>query len=308
MSVDSKPLPEVHRFSDIAQAAQTFFIFGFQVIPVNPGTKATAARWDEWLSGLSLPRIKACWRHQPALDLGVIVGDKCIVFDADSPESLAALYDAEARFEVDPAFVVKTKHGEHHYFKLAAGTVAKTVVHSTKDFPDRVDVKTGRTLVVLPPSTDKHITKLTVQHASALSEAPQAFIDALSGQAPRLSPTPQAPDAAVQPRTPLPVLQACIDKLDPDMGHQNWFRVAAVLHHETGGSADGFKLFDTWSAGGGKYKGATDTGRVWKSIKPGCAKPATMGTLRFLLREAGHNWFDIQAEVDGATEAGAGAA
>lgn len=306
MSVDSKPLPEAHGFHNIGQAAEFFFGFGFQVIPVKPGSKATAVRWDEWLTALSPSRINSCWAHQPNLDLGFIVGNECIVFDADSPASLTALYDAEARCEAVPAFVVRTKKGEHHYFKLAPGTIAKTEVHSTKDFPDRVDVKTGRTLVVLPPSTDKYITKLNVRHACELSEAPQALIDALTAQAPRQSPTSQA--AAVQPRTALPVLQAHIDKLDPDMGHLDWFRVGAALHHETYGSSEGFNLFDTWSAGGGKYKGPVDTRGVWKRIRSGYPNPATIGTLRFMVNKAGYDWCDILAEVDGVTDAGAGTA
>lgn len=299
--------PEAPSFTNNLQAALFWHAYGFSVIPVSPDTKATAVRWDGWLKGLTAARIKAYYGLYPTHELGFIVGDQYIVFDADSPESLASLYAAEEKFGVHPMLVGTTKHGEHHSFKLASGTRAKTSVHSTKDHPERVDVKTGRTMVVLPPSTDKHIATFAAKHASELSAAPQAFIDALTGLTPRpLPPGPQQV-AVSQPLTPLPLLQACIDRLDPDMGRQNWFRVGAALHHETSGGADGFTLFDTWSAKGTKYKGIGDTGGVWKSIKPGHAKPSTMGTLRHVLREAGHEWYDILADLEGGTESDGGA-
>lgn len=97
--------------------------------------------------------------------------------------------------------------------------------------------------------------------------------------------------------TPLSVLAAGVYRLDPDIGRADWFRVAAILHHETAGSAEGYALFDAWSANGKKYKGIGDTGSVWKSIRPGHAKPATLGSLRFMLREAGHDWYDVLADA-----------
>ena len=131
--------------------------FGFAVIPIIPGTKLPAVKWDPWLATLSQETITTYWAQHPDHELGFIVGDDVIVFDADSPESIAALALLEKTFDVTPNLTVNTSKGQHHYFRRAPGTYAKSDSHSTEEHPERIDVKTGRALVVLPPSTGKEV-------------------------------------------------------------------------------------------------------------------------------------------------------
>ena len=140
-------------FASYASAALYLFKFGFKVIPIAPGTKQTALQWDPWLAGLSAEKIAAHWSKHPDHELGFIVGDDIIVFDADSPEAVVALATHEQSFDLTPNFTVKTAKGVHHYFKCTAGTFAKSDSHSTQEHPERLDVKTGRSMVLLPPST-----------------------------------------------------------------------------------------------------------------------------------------------------------
>ena len=149
-------------FASFREAALFWFGFGFHVIPIVPGTKRPATKWDPWLHDLSGAKISAYWRQHPAHEVGFIVGAGYIVFDADSRQSVAALQAMEQQFGVEPMLVVQTKRGEHHYYRRDAGTMATTVAFSTDAFPDRVDVKTGRTIVILPPSTGKVIVKMGV--------------------------------------------------------------------------------------------------------------------------------------------------
>lgn len=71
---------------------------------------------------------------------------------------------------------------------------------------------------------------------------------------------------------------------DPDAaygpGPGSWLETAAALHHETRGSAEGFALFDAWSARGSKYKGRDDTAAKWRSFRLDAPNAVTIGTLR----------------------------
>ena len=66
-----------------------------------------------------------------------------------------------------------------------------------------------------------------------------------------------------------------------------WRPVGMALHHETGGSEDGFGLWDEWSREGGKYD-AADQRRVWDSFGSGSGKPVTIATLYHLAQR--HGW------------------
>jgi hypothetical protein len=102
-----------------------------------------------------------------------------LIFDADSDESIAKLYEIEEAFDVTPNFTVKTKRGLHHYYRLATGAVAKSDAHSSDKYPDRIDVKTGSGLVIMPPSTGKEINVCEISHVNELTKIGQDFIDAV---------------------------------------------------------------------------------------------------------------------------------
>jgi hypothetical protein len=128
--------------------------------PPKPDYLSAAHDWfrlGPWLKDLSELKIYRYWKKHPNHELGFIVGPDLIVFDADTPQSLARLCEIERTFGVSPALSVKTRRGEHHYFKLSEGTLAKSDSHSSEKHPDRIDVKTGRALIVLPPSGGKEV-------------------------------------------------------------------------------------------------------------------------------------------------------
>jgi hypothetical protein len=305
MGFRKTPLAEALAHGSMLDSALYWFSFGYSPIPILPGTKQTAVPWVPWRKDLNEARIGNYWGQYPQHEVGILLGDRDIVFDADSPESLAAVYAAERQFGVEPKLIVGTKHGEHHYFRLAKGTRAKTAVFCTKDHPERVDIKAAGSMVAVWASTDKTVLKLDVQHADELSLAPQGFVEALGGSVVKTTEpdfTAETALAGTQPRTPPRVLKAYLSRLDPDMHRTPWFSVGAAVHYETHGSAQGYALYDAWSARGTKYKGKADTKKVWTSIKPGHPKPATVGTLKYLLNAAGRQWYDIPVEPDDAPD------
>jgi len=142
--------------NDFPGWAVFWFLFGLTVIPVWPDTKIPAARWEDWLTGLSLARIRAYWGQFPTHHIGHIVGENYIVFDADTPETLATLVAAEKLHGMESQLVIGTTRGEHHYYRR--DTTLQQLVKT--DFPNGLDVLSGRKMVVLPPSTGKTLIKL----------------------------------------------------------------------------------------------------------------------------------------------------
>jgi len=90
------------------KAATNWYLFGLSVIPIIPTTKLPALKWDSWLDKLSIESIEDFWLFNPSHELGFIVGDDLIVFDADSPKSIAALVEIEKAFGITPNLITKT--------------------------------------------------------------------------------------------------------------------------------------------------------------------------------------------------------
>jgi putative DNA primase/helicase len=66
----------------------------------------------------------------------------------------------------------------------------------------------------------------------------------------------------------------------PDFPYPTWRLIACALHHQFGGSEEGYELFDDYSSRGDLYAGPTDTRRVWDSIRDVRGqKLVTIGTL-----------------------------
>lgn len=266
-------------FGGCHEAAHLFYKFGFNVIPIESGSKKTAVRWDPWLENLSSDTIDLAWIRKPFLELGVIAGDKLIVFDADSPESIASLIEIETAFGITPNLIVNTTKGVHHYFKRAEGVYAKSDAHDTKLYPNRIDVKTGRAMIVLPPSTGKEIEICDAENADDLVEVGQDLIDAVF----RRNGRPEHRPTSMPVEIPLSLdeeqLKLLLKNIDPDKGYDDWLRVGMALYNTTGGSQTGLSLYDNWSSKGAKYKGIKEITLKWNSFKQGSARPITIATI-----------------------------
>lgn len=280
-------------FTNNVAGALHWHEFGFKVIPLVQHSKLPALSWDPWLNKLLPAKISLHWSKFPGHEVGFIVGDELIVFDADSPESIAALVALEKAHGVTSNMVVKTTKGEHHYFRRAKGTFAKSDSHSTKEYPNRLDVKTGRAMVVLPPSTGKILVTCDAKNASELTEIGQDFIDAIflhNGRpAPRQSEmTTSTCAASGSPGNDLDRLKELLGFIDPDGGgYQNWLNGLMAIYHESNGSEDGFQIAVAWSERGKSYKGEKEIRVKWNSFKSGTGNPITIATIVKMAKENG---------------------
>lgn len=287
--------------SDCQNAAFFWYNFGFQVMPVIPGNKITALKWDPWLQDLDPRKIYQHWTHHPDHELGFIVGDDLIVFDADGPESVAAIVAIEATFGIEPKLVVGTRKGEHHYFRRALSTIARSDSHCSEAFPNRLDIKTGRAFIVLPPSTGKSVSKNLADDKFGLTEATQEFVDAVYRHNGRPVPSVSTPEghesdaAEGAVKVTLDQISAVIDRIDPDSGYDDWLRVGMAICHETGGNNDGLALYNAWSKAGKKYKNLHEIETKWRSFRTEVTTPVTIGTL---IRMACDNGVKMDADCN----------
>ncbi|GAB6084056.1 hypothetical protein JCM30471_29700 [Desulfuromonas carbonis] len=279
-------------------AAINWFKFGLMVIPVSPGEKRTAVKWDDWQEDLSAEKISAHWSKHPAHDLGFIVGDDLIVFDADTPEAVKSLQRVEEEYGARPSMIVRTTKGEHHYFRKEEGTWVKTTGHG-EGVEQKIDIKTGRTMVVLPPSPGKEVITCNVQNVAQFTKINQGFIDSIFLMIGKAAPRPEpAPRQSLPQREPTEdsfrKIKALLEHLSADSGYEVWTKVLMAIYHETGGSEEGLELADNWSRRGTKYKGRREIEAKWRSFRE-VSNPVTIATLVKLAKD---NEADIAAILD----------
>ena len=285
------------------EAASKWFKFGFDVIPLVSDTKRPALSWSPWFDDLSSETIEQYWSAHPDHELAFKVGDDLIVFDTDSLEATKALWRLEQEHGCPPYMVVKTTKGEHHYFKRGKDTYARSDSHSTETHPERIDVKTGRALITLPPSTGKVIEYCQAGSANELTEASQKFIDAVSLHNGRIPPRPienessEAEDAIIPDETVLAKLDALLIHIDPDDGYEDWLHVLMAIHHETGGSEAGFDIADAWCRRGEKYGGTAEIRMKWRSFQPDRSNTFNIGTLINMVKANGIDWMSVCSEA-----------
>lgn len=88
-------------------------------------------------------------------------------------------------------------------------------------------------------------------------------------------------------------IRSALAAIDPDCDYDRWLKVGMALHHATDGGAEGFALFDEWSALGSRYREG-ETAYKWSSFEDYEGKRVTLGTLFLLAKEEGWDWADEQ--------------
>lgn len=81
-------------------------------------------------------------------------------------------------------------------------------------------------------------------------------------------------------------LEGALDRLSPDMGHDDWVMVGMALKHALGEA--GFRLWDYWSGKGAKYPGSEALARKWTSFHgASAAGSVTEATIFKMAMQAG---------------------
>ena len=275
---------------DFKSAALEAYEAGFDPIPILPGSKQPTRRWAPWRKNLSKRTIRRYWKKHPDHEVGILLTDAIIVYDADTPEGVAALYNLEENLDLTPNLIAGTKRGEHHYFSRATATKARSDAPDKTLHPERIDIKTGKALIIIPPSTGKHYILNKITTVNDLVEFNQEQIDTFdrhNGRKPssispnsqrKVLPTPDIADAISE-------LRSLVDHLDPDKGYSNWLNVLMAIFNRSRGSAEGLALAIEWSSKGKKYDGPEEIEYKWESFDLDHENPVTMATLYRMVEE-----------------------
>lgn len=76
------------------------------------------------------------------------------------------------------------------------------------------------------------------------------------------------------------IISQALKAIPEDLPYNEWLQIGMAVHHETGGSEEGFILWDSWSANGDKY-GSEEGNRIhWDSFgRQDSLKPVTIRSL-----------------------------
>ncbi len=96
-------------------------------------------------------------------------------------------------------------------------------------------------------------------------------------------------------QTPLQ-LRSALFAINPDCEYLDWIRIGMALHNVTGGSGEGFALWDEWSATGSSYRDG-ETEYKWASFGDYKNTPVMLGTVFFLARAAEWDWEEARIEL-----------
>ena len=166
---------------------------------------------------------------------------------------------------------------------VGADPTAKPVVHPLR-WPGSWNCK-----------TTPRLSTIAAYDAAAeinLSEALEALETAIeaagwtSADMPGEPATPEADIAVVQSA------MAMIPNIADDVHYGMWVRLGYAVHRATGGTAEGFGVWDTWSKTSDKYD-ADETFRTWRRIRAalsGKNPPRTIGAGTIFYLAAQHGW------------------
>ena len=218
--------------------ASDWFAKGYQPLPIIKGQKSPRKKHSIWLTDLSASKVQQHWNSCPSDDVALYCSNGLIVLDADSLESELAIQALEKKHNLHSNQRVRTKKGTHHYYKSAKGVEIRQAGHSTEEHPERIDIRTGSSYIIAPPSTDKELLVPEIVPFDQLVELTPDFVNDLlqhNGKAAStndrgreskaLLELPITCSADVTTPEKLVAIKALIAPLDPDEGYSEWVNV-----------------------------------------------------------------------------------
>jgi hypothetical protein len=271
------------------------------------GAKHGGARWGATNDPDEIARDFARW---PQANIGLPTGaengfwvleiDTKEGHDVDGVASLAAL-TAQHGALPPTRQAVSPSGSQHFYFRWPA---AGSVRNSASEIGPGIDVRGEGGMVIAPPSIKPDVGAYRWVCEAEIAEAPDWLL-ALAAAPGSTDDT----DAHVpgEPQAPLPLIKAALDAIPiAGMPYQRWIDVGHAVHAASGGSDEGFALFDAWTQASSEYdaEGIIDK---WRSFHP---HSIGYGSLEFWADEADPGWQDrydakLEAELWQADNGGA---
>jgi P4 family phage/plasmid primase-like protien len=287
---------------------------GWVLVPIPAGVKAPAAKgWNDRARCINTP--EAAGRITANVGIAHSYSGTCSVdFDAlDKASVWLAEQGIDAQELLSAPDAVRISSGRPNraklLYRLATPLPSLKLVPYTdangKEFKALefrcATANDKTTQCVLPPSIHPDTGKPYVWEYGDdligdwrfLPEIPPALLALWKKQLAPASPTSTSLVGIVGDAPDLDSIRALLAQHNPDSGYDDWLKVGMALHFETGGSADGFDLWNEFSAKGSKYKGAADLETHWRSFHSYGDRLITLASLR--VEKADADGFDIVA-------------
>ena len=211
------------------------------------------------------------------------------VVEADTPEGhdvdgLASLKQLETEHGALPdTLIAESPSGSRHHYFNHPGNGLK-VRCTTSELGPGIDVKGDGGMVIAPPSLRPGKGNYRWLNDEPIADAPDWLIELVADNANKPA------NEGAKAEAPLWKVRAALEAVPngADVGRERWIRVGMATHAGTGGSPEGFALFDGWSQKWPGYN-ARDTQKAWESFRP---KEVGAGTLFKLAAEAAPGWQD----------------
>lgn len=120
------------------------------------------------------------------------------------------------------------------------------------------------------------------------------MLDKAPPRAPSPSPSPKKSSTPVDLRE----LAATVNLVNPDSPYPDWFTVGSATSTETGGSDDGFIIFNDWSRRGTKYPGEDMVLKQWKSFRSDIENPNTIASIVYIAKQQGADVGSVIKQFD----------
>jgi hypothetical protein len=290
-------------------AALSYVRRGWEVFPSPPGTKAGYRKGrhlnsNPWGKTTDPAEVLAYWERWPRANIGIPMGAVSGIWDLeidtreghpdlvkDGAESLIELEAKHGKLPATLMFVSPTG-SVHRLFRHPGGDVRiRTGPLDAKNFPG-IDCKGDNSMSVAPPSrTSKGVYRWLNQRRIARAPAWLLELVTKPAHAPReLNAFEQYAERRRPHASIAEVTLACAMIPNPNHDWDTWNKIGMALFSATGGSAEGYRLFDAWSRRSTSKYDAGSTAKKWQALHGCPPHEIGAGTIFYLAEEAVPDW------------------
>ena len=277
--------------------AMNYLAHGLSVIPLAPKQKGPKlAGWSAFCENQMDPEFAKSFygkNHNIGLCLGEASGLMAVDVDTDDEKLLSAIG------KILPFSPVKKKGAKGYtaFYKYEGQTS-----QSFKNGKDGIDILCHGRQTVLPDSIHPSGIKYTWLTEKTLLDVPKDDFPSISetciGQLralfkPKEKPVPVAPRRSYR-EAQLDEIEEALRHIDPDYSYEQWIEIGMAIKSELG--ANGFEVFNRWSAGGEKYDGVSKT---WAKYNSFDVRDITIATLFHHAIEGGYEQKNSTWEIEG---------
>tara|TARA_R110000782_G_scaffold270483_1_gene371859 strand:+ start:47076 stop:49508 length:2433 start_codon:yes stop_codon:yes gene_type:complete len=238
--------------------------------------------------------------------LGAVLPDDIVIIDVDCKDGKRGL-ESLAKLEKDSGVNIRElcgytvnsgsgKPSAHYWFKKDPEVkVRKTL----KAYPDIDFLHRGNYAVIegsMHQRGNVYDSELARHKPSAMTQLPAKLIDIIKVSTATFS-SDQAEAGSCELEDLRSAMNHIMEEYQQHVPYEDWFRICMALHFETGGSQEGYELFDDWSSEGSNYSDSTETYKKWQEGEKASSSKVTGGTIFHMAQELGWER-DYKVDID----------